>query len=334
MKIKELRIYLFALFGLCACDPQSDNPVSNYAGQISQGFSNGLQANASFYNPAGVASNEGDIYVADSHNHAIRKIDREGIVTTLAGTGSPGYVDGNVSIAQFFFPTAVAVDDQGNVYVADSRNQLIRKITPEKIVVTIARSNRPLFQNPEGIAVDGKGNVFVSDHTDRIYRIDTTGAVSVYAGCGVPGWKDGVAKEARFYLPRGLVLDSLGNLYVADSFNNRIRMVDPNGNVSTLAGSSKKGRKDGIGDSSLFFHPAGITFHKGQLIVADLGNQLIRKIDAKRRVTTYAGSGIRGATNGTLLQSSFWNPIGVASHSDNVIVADNLNNLIRQIKEK
>lgn len=327
-------LFLSVAFCFVGCQHQKKEIVVTFAGSGTAGFADGDACEASFYNPAGIATDpSGNVYIADTQNHAIRKIDVDGRVTTLAGTGNPGFEDGPALSAQFFFPTALAVDKKGNVFVADTRNQLIRMITLKGEVTTLAGHARPLFQNPEGIAVDNAGNVYVSDHSDRIYRIDSLGTVSTFAGSGIPGCRDGDASTAQFYVPRGLAMDHKGNLYVADSFNNMIRKIDRAGNVTTIAGSTKKGKKDGQGDSARFFHPAGITMTKNhELFVADLGNQLIRKIDAQGMVTTYAGNGLRGALNGAHLQSTFWNPIGVTSLGNDILVSDHLNNVIRLIK--
>jgi sugar lactone lactonase YvrE len=326
---------LFIAMLLTCCKLDRREAVSVYAGSQVAGFANGDSDNASFSSPTGIATDSlGNIYVADSHNHAIRKIDVEGRVTTIAGTGKPGADDGPSHSASFFFPTALAVDGSGNIYVADTRNHLVRRITADGGVTTIACKDRPFFQNPEGIAVDQRGNVFVTDHTDRIYRISDAGKVSIYAGSGVPGWLDGDSTTARFYVPRGIALDRAGNLYVADCFNNRIRKIDKNRRVSTLAGSNKKGRSDGLGDSAGFFHPTGIAVDGHQIFVTDMNNQTIRRIDFQGRVSTLAGNGTRGVTNAALKESSFWNPIGVTVSDGNLFVSDNLNNLIRRIEQR
>ncbi|MGC4022892.1 MAG: NHL repeat-containing protein [Cyclobacteriaceae bacterium] len=310
------RIYLlFILIFSASCQPKKVDPVITYAGSQTSGFTDGPREEASFYNPSGIAVDEsGNIFVADSQNHAIRKIDSNGRVTTVAGTGKPGYEDGPKEKAQFFFPTSITIDKKGNLYVADTRNQLIRMIKPNGEVSTLAGKSRPLFQNPEGIAVDHDNNVYVSDHTDRIYKITSSGTVSIFAGSGIPGWLDGESSTARFFVPRGLAFDGEENLYVADSFNNRIRKIDPSGRVSTVAGTSKKGRRDGLRDSAKFFHPYGLSVDNESIFVADLGNQLIRKIDKYGNVITFAGNGLRGATNSTFNESSFWNPIWSLYH--------------------
>ncbi len=324
---------LLIVMGSCQHSTKKHS-VSTYAGKIKMGFHNGDHLEGEFSNPSGIASDDqGNIFIADSHNNAIRKIDKDGRVSTLAGNGNVGAADGKGAEATFFFPLALAVHQDGNIYVADTRNNLIRKITPNGEVKTIAGKGSQTFDNPEGIAVDKEGNIFVSDRNDQIYKIDQEGKVTLFAGTGIPGSADGHRLKASFYIPRGLAFDGDGNLFVSDSFNNCIRKITKDGIVTTLAGCHRKGKKDGQGDSASFFHPAGIAFDKHKNIyVADAGNQLIRKIDAQAKVSTLAGSGERGWTNGDLLKAKFWNPVGVVVDSeDHILVVDNLNNLVRLV---
>jgi DNA-binding beta-propeller fold protein YncE len=310
--------------------------VSTFAGTSKMGFHDGDRFDVEFSNPSGITlDNQGNILIADSHNNAIRKIDKSGNVSTLAGNGSVGSVDGKGAEASFFFPITLAVDQNGNIYVADTRNNLIRKVTANGEVKTIAGKGSEAFDNPEGIAVDKEGNIFVSDRNNQIYKIDQTGKITLHAGTGIAGSSDGHRLKASFYIPKGLAFDDEGNLFVSDSFNNSIRKITKDGVVTTLAGCHRKGKKDGNGDSACFFHPAGIAIDKNKnIFVADAGNQLIRKIDALAKVSTLAGTGERGWTDGDLLKATFWNPVGVVVDSeDRILVVDNLNNLVRLINE-
>ncbi|MEY2621629.1 MAG: Virginiamycin lyase [Pseudomonadota bacterium] len=262
--------------------------VSTLAGRLS-GFLDGTGTGASFNHPYGVAvDGSGNVLVADYDNHRIRKITSAGVVSTMAGM-SMGYVDGTGTGASFNSPSGVVVDGSGNVFVADRNNHRIRKITPAGVVSTLAGSGNTgstdgngtaaSFNNPFGLTIDGSGNVFVADRTNHLIRkITPAGAVSTLAGSGSSGSADGSGMAASFYYPQGVVLDDLGQLVVADYFNHRIRKITPTGVVSTLAGSSA-GSADGTGTGASFYYPAGLAIDaSGQIYVADLYNNRIRKI--------------------------------------------------------
>jgi len=178
----------------------------------------------------------GNVYVADSINHLIRKITPGGVVSTFAGTGTRGHADGTGSTAQFSFPFGVAVDSSGSIYVADFSNHHIREITPEGVVSTFAGStagsgngigNTAQFNHPFGVAVDSRGNVYVADQVNhRIRRITPAGVVSTLAG-STEGFADGTGTTAQFYYPTGVAVDSSGNVFVADNVNHRIRKITP-----------------------------------------------------------------------------------------------------------
>jgi sugar lactone lactonase YvrE len=329
-----------------ACDNKNKYPtVTTFAGSGAMGSVNGKGTDASFANMMAVTVDKnGNLYVADSHNNLIRKITTDGIVTTLAGNGSQGSVDGKADTASFFNPAAVAVDKNGNVYVADTHNSLIRKISVDGFVSTFAgqRIYKSIpgtdktirFDNPSGIAVDAEGNLYVSDWAnDLIRKISPAGIVTNLAGNGDRGSKDGMGDAASFYLPGGLTTDSAGNIFVADTYNNLIRKISPRGEVTTLAGNTHPGAANGKGSAASFSHPAGVAVDaEGNLFVADAGNNKIRKISPDGTVTTLAGSGIRGAANGKDTTVSFNKPMGIATdQSGNIYVADYQNNLIRKI---
>ena len=346
MKRLGFCVALVSLLSL-ACRKKRDYPtVSTFAGSSNMGSANGYRTEARFSNMMGVAVDDlGNVYVADSRNNLIRKIDTEGIVTTVAGSGMAGSVDGKGDTASFFYPTALAVDQQGFIYVADTHNNLIRKISPDGFVTTLAgkrvyRTSPGLdkselrFDNPDGIAVDKAGNVFVADWAnDLIRKISPDGNVCDIAGNGDKGAKDGKGSSASFFLPGGIAQDSLGNLYVADTYNNMIRKILPGGLVTTFAGQTSRGSANGKGAEASFSHPVGIsTDQQGNLLVADMGNNRIRRITPDGMVSNFAGSGNRGSANGRDTTASFYRPYGVAvDKKGNVYVADYLNNQIRKI---
>jgi sugar lactone lactonase YvrE len=192
----------------------------------------------------------GNAYVADTENHTIRKVTPGGTVTTLAGLGgSSGSADGTGSAARFYWPYGVAVDSAGNVYVADTWNYTIRKVTPGGVVTTLAglagtggstdgTGSAARFNYPSGVAVDSAGTVYVADRGNHtIRKVTPGGAVTTLAGLADSyGSADGTGSAARFDSPRGVAVDSAGNVYVADYYNNTIRKVTPGGVVTTLAG--------------------------------------------------------------------------------------------------
>ena len=324
--------------------------VTTLAGSAGQtGSSNGTGSAARFYQPAGVAvDSAGNIYVADLSNDEIREITPSGVVTTLAGSaGQTGSSNGTGSAARFDDPEGVAVDNAGNVYVADYVNAEIRQINPSGIVTTLAGSaeqygssngtgSAARFNGATGVAVDSAGNVYVADTwNDEIRKISPSGVVATLAGSPSQlGFADGTGSAASFFSPSSVAVDSEGNVCVADGENDEIRSVSPSGVVTTLAGIAGYGSSDGTGSAARFNQPRGVAADSaGNVYVADLQNDEIRKISPSGLVTTLAGSaGQSGSSNGTGSAARFYGPTGVAVDSaGNVYVADDPNQEIRKI---
>ena len=275
--------------------------VTDLAGKRgTSGILDGSRGDARFSILRGITiDGVGNLYVADSYT--IRKITPAGEVSTLAGkAGDPGTVDGVGSEARFGVPSGVAVDDAGNVYVADMYT--IRKVTPAGVVSTLAGTRRHagstdgtgatarFSDQAKGVAVDKDGNVFVADtfnHTIR--KITSSGVVTTLAGtAGQIGAADGTRAGASFNRPRGIGVDKEGNVYVADTSNHTIRKITPSGVVSTLAGAAgEHGNVDGAGGNARFNDPQGITVDgQGGIYVADRGNQVIRRVTSNGMVST------------------------------------------------
>ncbi|HTT42639.1 MAG TPA: NHL repeat-containing protein [Steroidobacteraceae bacterium] len=320
------------------------------AGSVgSDGSVDATGAVARFRSPYGVATdNDGNIYVADSGNNTIRKIDSAGAVTTLAGTaGVTGSADGTGPAASFNAPWGLATDSAGNVYVADSNNNTIRKVTPAGVVTTLAGTAgvsgsadgigaSASFLWPVGVATDAADNVYVAVN-DTIRKITPAGVVTTLAGtAGVTGSADGVGAAARFWDPIGIATDSAGNLYVADYSTAIIRKVTAGGVVTTLAGTAGvAGSADGIGAAARFYGPTSLaTDNAGNLYVADWYDNAIRKVTSSGVVTHLAGGSVleSGSTDGSAAMARFSGPMGVATDSaGNVYVADEFNNEVRKV---
>jgi len=323
--------------------------VANLAGTA--GYLDGATTPALFNEPEDVIVDAvGNIYVADSGNNCIRKISTNGIVSTFVGTsGGKGAANGNGAAARFNSPAGVAVDAAGNVYVSDKLNHTIRKISASGVVSTFAGSpgtygfvdasgTSARFHNPNGLVVDQAGYVFVADRNNNVIRkITPNGQVTTLAGSpnGNSGSAEGTGASARFNYPSGLAIDSSGNLYVADRYNNRVRRVTPGGVVSAWAGTGGYGSSDGVGTAATFNDPIALTIDPaGVLYVADFYNHAIRRIDANvnHDVTTIAGNRDGGAADGVGAAVSFRYPVGIAFSDSGVLyVSDSGNHTIRRV---
>ena len=316
---------------------------------LNAGTTDGTGSAARFSLPSGVGvDSAGNVYGADTFNHTIRKVTPGGVVTTLAGlAGVFGSTDDTGSAARFYFPHGVAVDSAGNVYVADTDNHTIRKVTSVGTVSTLAgqagsngssdgTGSAARFKNPRGVAVDSAGNVYVTEYGNHTIRMVTPGGVvTTLAGlAGSFGSSDGTGSAARFNGPAGVGVDSAGNVYVADSVNHTIRMVTPGGVVTTLVGlAGSLGSSDGTGSAARFHYPSGVAVNSaGNVFVGDTYNHTIRKIAPGAGVTTIGGlAGSLGSSDGTGSVARFRYPYGVAvDNADNVYVADAENHTIRK----
>jgi sugar lactone lactonase YvrE len=335
--------------------------VTTLAGSVGvSGSADGTGSAAQFNQASGVATDAaGNVYVADATsdstyggNNTIRKITPAGVVTTIAGqVGVHGSANGIGTAAQFYFPNAVATDAAGNVYVADTYNCAIRKITPAGVVTTLAgqlascgsadgTGSAAQFDSPTGVACDAAGNVYVADSgNNTIRKVTPAGVVTTIAGqSGVAGSANGVGTAAQFNDPQGVATDAAGDIYVADTGNFTIRKITAGGSVSTFAGQiGVQGSADGTGSAAQFATVAGIaTDTAANVYVTDHdtnGTATVRKITAAGVVTTLAGeAAVTGAADGNGAAASFNFPYGIAADSAGTLyVVDSLNGGVRKI---
>lgn len=325
--------------------------VSTVAGRPAEfGSADGVGADARFYYQTHVASDAaGDVYVADSYNHTIRKVTPAGVVTTLAGLGGvPGTEDGTGSAARFLVPCGVAVARDGTVWVADTDGQTIRSISPSGTVTTVAGQpgvpgsadgvgGAAMFNEPGAIGVDAQGNAWVADSgNSTIRKVTPAGSVTTVAGlAGVPGSADGFYTAARFNEPWGIAVRRDGSLLVADTYNHTIRLVTQDGTVTTLAGAAgTPGARDGVGTGALFFTPVGVTEGPdGTVWMAEMSNSAVRAIGPDRSVRTVAGRlGASGSADGPGADARFDGPQGIVfDAAGNVVLADGLSHNLRKL---
>lgn len=282
--------------------------VTTVAGS-SAGYLDGTGTAAMFANPQGIATDlNGNVYIADSGNHRIRKMSPTGVVTTLAGSGVAGYTDGRGITAQFRNPMGIAVDTNGFVYVADSDNNRVRKISPIGDVTTLSaflRVNRPL-----DVAVDNLFNVYVVDSNNhRIRKITSAGAVSTFAG-STAGFSNGNGTAAQFSSPRGITIGPDDNIYVSDLGNESIRMITPSGVVTTFVTIQRT-------------NLTGLVVDVANNVYVTSSNQ-IYKVDYRTRVSSiYLGDVSLGSADGFGSQVRFYLPVGLAKNSaGDIFVAD------------
>jgi sugar lactone lactonase YvrE len=332
-----------------------DSIITTVAGNGNYGYSgDGTNAtNAKLALPYKVAVDAaGNLFIADTDNNRIRKVDTNGIITTVAGNGDGRYSsDGtNATNAGLYSPEGVAVDAAGNLFIADTDNNRIRKVDTNGIITTVAGNGNGGYSgdgtnatnvglySPAGVAVDVAGNLFIADtYNSRIRKVDTNGIITTVAGGGTnyAGY-NGAATNAGLYSPAGVAVDAAGNLFIAEAANNVIRKVDTNGIITTVAGGGNDGLGDGgqATDASLNYPWCVALDATGNLFIADTENYRIRKVDTNGIIITVAGNGSYGyyGDGGAATNARLTDLAGVAvDAAGNLFIADTYNNRIREV---
>ena len=330
-------------------------------GLWSYGGDNGPATKGRLMSPSSVAVDaSGNLYIVDSENNRIRKVDTNGIITTMAGNGEKGYGGdgGPATQAMLSNPSGVAVDPSGNLYIADTENLRVRKVNKNGIITTVAGNGfwgnsddgTPATQAkippPSAVAVDSLGNLYIAQEwNNRIRKVDTNGIITTVAGNlilgnGGYGGDGGPATQATLNRPSGVAVNASGNLYIADTDNRRIRKVDKNGIITTVAGNGIGGYSGdgGPATQAQLVRPSGVTVDaSGNFYIADTSNDRIRKVDTKGIITTVAGNGMwgYGGDGGPATQATLNSPSGVTvDPSGNLYIADTSNDRIRKVDTK
>jgi sugar lactone lactonase YvrE len=329
--------------------------ITTVAGSGATGYNGDVPAlETTLWSPSGVSVGyNGSVYIADRRNNRVRKINPQGTVVTIAGIDESGFGgdNGPATDAQLNNPCGIATDGYGNVYIADKNNNRIRKITGAGIISTLAGTGEAGYGGddgpaiagqlnaPTGIATDLNGNIYIADAgNNRIRKISADGIITTIAGTGVAGYNnDTIATAAQLNAPNGVATDTAGNVYIADTWNYRIRKVTPAGIIRTMAGDGNAGyNDDGKASTAAQLNmPTGVAADRaGNIYIADEGNNRIRRINAGRIITTFAGTGKTGFSGdgGNAWIAELNEPHAVAvDRGGNLYIADRENNRIRRV---
>jgi len=339
----------------------SGTNIATVAGTGVAGFSgdNGVATSAELNQPSDVFTADGVLlWVADSANFRLRKINFNagGTITSIAGNGTPSLSGdgGQATAAQLGNPYAVALDGAGDVFIADNQNAVVRKVGPTGVITTVAGNGVPGYSgdgglatgaelnDPRGVAVASNGDIYISDAgNERVRKVDhSTGVISTVVGNGVAGFAGdgGLATLAELNVPRAVALDATGNLYIADTANNRVRVVNPSGTIATFAGTGIAGYSgdSGLATAAQLNRPRGLAIDgSNNVYIGDSANNRVRRVDhGSGNITTAAGNGQAGLSgDGHAAVSAKLNfPFGLAlDNAGNLYIADEFNQRIRVV---
>lgn len=345
---------IFLLFGAAGVAQQFT--ISTVAGNGLVGYwGDGGQAAAAVVRPYCIATDAaGNYYISDWIGNAVREVTANGVINTIAGNGTLGYSGdgGPATSAQLNTPCGVVVDPAGDIYIADTGNDVVREVTPDGNINTIAGNNTRGYSgdgsapasaqlySPTGLALDAAGNLYISDCGNNVIRVVTPGAGTIFtlAGNIEPGYSGdgGPAGNAQFSYPKGLAMDSSGNLYIADFGNSAIRKITPGGTITTIAGNGTAGYfgDGGPAASAELSYPISVAADSsGNVFIADTSNQRVREVQASGTIVTVAGDGTPGyagdggPSTGALL--NYPGALAVNSQTGGIYIGDWDNNVVR-----
>lgn len=330
--------------------------IYTYAGG---GVGDGGQAvDAVLLRPGGVraagTSSDSRVFIADTRDHRIRELKSDGSIITIAGTGESGYFgDGGAATAAWLYgPTDMDMDGDGNLYIADTGNHCIRKVSADGTISTIAGTGVAGFtgdggaatsatlNGPRGVRVDGAGGVWIADtQNHRVRFVNTAGVIATSAGTGVAGFSgdSGLANKAQLNQPQGLELSSAGSVYIADTGNSRIRRINNRGVIATVAGTDSPGYSGDGGSATMaqLKQPCGVRLGvNSSFYIADTGNSRVRFVNSFGNITTLAGSGTAGynGDGGAATSAQLNAPADVHVFDDgSFLIADTLNDRVRRV---
>lgn len=332
--------------------------ISTFAGNGVYGYSGdgGAATLAQLNNPYALTVDaSGNLYIADAGNVRVRKVNTTGIISSVAGDGTSAYGDGNAAVAaELYQPHSTVFDASGNMYIADADNNRVRKVSPSGIITTYAGSGNQGFSgdggpatiaslyHPTCVAFDASGNLYIADEdNNRIRKVTTSGTITTVAGSSAYGFggDGGAAVAAKLNYPYGVAPDASGNLYIADQYNHRIRMVNTAGIISTVAGNGTQGYlgDNGPATAAELNYPTCVVLDaSGDIYIADQANNLIREVNSAGTITTVAGDFTLGAgysgDGGPATAAELYNPLGITlDDSGNLFIADYVNSVVREV---